>query len=160
MLLLVIINLFLLSTGFSPIYQLSGRLVCWRRLLEVSRLLLLLMRGERLLLLRVRAAASCRLLLLLLGRSLLGLTLPPLLTPATWRRNTLQKLGLDVPLRKRCCIFGGLVAVATSKVVRLGLVGTWTREKNQSSQNSIFPHATLNIRGPASPEKKILLRKY
>ena len=45
---------------------------------------------------------------------------------------------------------------ATSKAARLGLVGTSTREKIRSSQNSIFPHATLNIREPASPGENML----
>ena len=71
-------------------------------LLETRLLLMgggrLLLMGGGWLLLRVRAAAGCCLLLLLLGRGLLGLDLPPLLTPATWRRYTLKKLGLDVPL--------------------------------------------------------------
>ena len=73
-------------------------------LLETRLLLMgggrLLLMGGGWLLLRVRAAAGCclLLLLLLLGRGLLGLDLPPLLTPATWRRYTLKKLGLDVPL--------------------------------------------------------------
>ena len=73
-------------------------------LLETRLLLMgggrLLLMGGGWLLLRVRAAAGCclLLLLLLLGRGLLGLDLPPLFTPATWRRYTLKKLGLDVPL--------------------------------------------------------------
>ena len=101
MLLLVIIDLLLLPTGLSPVYNLSRLEVSWRwssALLLVGWLdgqaaaetSLQLVGGGRLLLLLLggRAAAGCCLLLLLLGGGLLlGAAAPPLLTPATWRRG-------------------------------------------------------------------------
>ena len=102
MLLLVIIDLLLLPTGLSPVYNLSRLEVSWRwssALLLVSWLdgqaaaetrLLLVGGGRLLLLLGGRAAAGCCLLLLLLllgGGLLLRAAAPPLLTPATWRRG-------------------------------------------------------------------------
>ena len=102
MLLLVIIDLLLLPTGLSPVYNLSLLEVSWRwssALLLVGWLdgqaaaetSLLLVGGGRLLLLLLggRAAAGCCLLLLLLlgGGLLLRAAVPPLLIPATWRRS-------------------------------------------------------------------------
>ena len=100
MLLLIIIDLLLLPTGLSPVYNLSLLEVSWRwssALLLVGWLdgqaaaetrLLLVGGGRLLLLLGGRAAAGCCLLLLLLGGGLLlRAAAPPLLTPATWRRG-------------------------------------------------------------------------
>ena len=101
MLLLVIIDLLLLPTGLSPVYNLSLLEVSWRwssALLLVgwldgqaaAEIRLMLVGGGSLLLLLLggRAAAGCCLLLLLLGGGLLlGAAAPPLLTPATWRRG-------------------------------------------------------------------------
>ena len=102
MLLLVIIDLLLLPTGLSPVYNLSLLEVSWRwssALLLVGWLdgqaaaesRLHLVGGGRLLLLLLggRAAAGCCLLLLLLlgGGLLLRAAVPPLLIPATWRRS-------------------------------------------------------------------------
>ena len=102
MLLLIIIDLLLLPTGLSPVYNLSLLEVSWRwssALLLVGWLdgqaaaetSLLLVGGGRLLLLLLlggRAAAGCCLLPLLLGGGLLlRAAVPPLLIPATWRRS-------------------------------------------------------------------------
>ena len=104
MLLLIIIDLLLLPTGLSPVYNLSLLEVSWRwssALLLVGWLdgqaaaetSLLLVGGGRLLLLLLggRAAAGCWMLLLLPlllgGGLLLRAAVPPLLIPATWRRS-------------------------------------------------------------------------